>query len=93
MFGRQDEKVLTEYDIKEQLIKRIKDFEEPVLFQSSGQNIDRLVTFYRTALKLKKLFIIDVYTANILYELRNVGNNQLPYPSEKYNNIRVFFPL
>jgi ribonuclease J len=92
MFGRQDEKVLAEYEIEKQLIQRIKDFEGPVLFQSSGQNIDRLVTFYRTALKLKKLFIIDVYTANVLYELRNLGNNKLPYPSEQYNNIKVFFP-
>ena len=63
----------------------------PLLFQCSSQNIDRLVSFYRAALQLKRTFIIDVYTANVLYELRKLGN-QLPYPSAEYPNIKVFFP-
>ena len=43
------------------------------------------------ALKLKKIFVVDVYTANVLYELRLLGNN-LPYPSKEYANIKVFYP-
>jgi ribonuclease J len=35
--------------------------------------------------------VVDVYTANVLYELRKLGNN-LPYPSSDYPNIKVFFP-
>lgn len=92
MFGRQDEEVMTEQELEERLISKIKDFKGPVLFQSSSQNIDRLVSFYRTAVKLDRIFVVDVYTANVLYELRQLGNNHLPYPSGDYPNIKVFYP-
>lgn len=91
MLGRLDEKILTESELEELIVDRIKDANAPVLFQSSSQNIDRVVSFYRVALKLRKTFVVDVYTANVLYELRQLGNN-LPYPSEKYSNIKVFYP-
>ncbi len=92
MFGRQDEEVLTESELEERLVNKIKDFKGPVLFQPSSQNIDRIVSFYRAALRLKRTFVIDVYTANVLYELRQLGNNNLPYPSIDYSNIKVFYP-
>ncbi len=92
MFGRQEEEVITEQELEESIIKKIQGFKAPILFQSSSQNIDRLVSFYRAAAKLGKLFVVDVYTANVLYELRQLGNNQLPYPSVDYPNIKVFYP-
>jgi ribonuclease J len=49
------------------------------------------VSFYRATLRLKRIFVVDIYTANVLYELRQLGNN-LPYPSLEYPNIKVFFP-
>jgi ribonuclease J len=91
MFGRQDEEVMTEQDLEERLVKKLEDFTGPVLFQSSSQNIDRLVSFYRAASRLGRIFVVDIYTANVLYELRQLGNN-LPYPSEAYKNIKVFYP-
>jgi len=60
------------------------------LLYFSAQNIDRLVSFYRTSLKTGKIFAIDFYTANILDCLKDYG--EIPYPSEYYANIRVFFP-
>ena len=60
------------------------------LLYFSAQNIDRLVSFYRASLKTGKIFVIDFYTANILGCLQNYG--EIPYPSENYANIRVFFP-
>ena len=92
MYGRQDEEVMTEQELEERLIKKIEDFRGPVLFQSSSQNIDRLVSFYRVAKRLNRIFVVDVYTANILHELRQLDNNRLPYPSRDYPNIRVFYP-
>jgi ribonuclease J len=92
MFGRQNEEVLTEQELEKQLVNRIKDFKGPVLFQSSSQNIDRLVSFYKAAARLGKLFVVDVYTANVLYELRQLGNNHLPYPSGDHPDIKVFYP-
>ncbi|MEI6287743.1 MAG: MBL fold metallo-hydrolase [Bacillota bacterium] len=61
---------------------------KPYFFYSSSQNIDRLVTFYRTALKTGRELVIDAYTANILEDLA-VGN-KLPKPSV-YDKIRVHF--
>jgi ribonuclease J len=91
MFGRQDEKIITESELEYLIKDTIEGRNSPVLFQSSSQNIDRIVSFYRVSLKLGKTFIIDVYTANILYELRQLGN-RLPYPSTEYSNIKVFYP-
>ncbi len=91
LLGRQKEEVLTEQELEEQIIKKSKEFKGPVLFQSSSQNIDRLVSFYRAAIRLKRIFVIDIYTANVLYELRQLGN-RLPYPSRAYKNIKVFYP-
>lgn len=91
MLGRQNEIVMTESELEEVVISEIGNRKIPVLFQSSSQNIDRIVSFYRVALKLRRLFVIDVYTANVLYELRQLGNH-LPYPSKEYTNIKVFYP-
>lgn len=89
--GRAEERILTETEIEETVIKRMEGLNVPLLFQCSSQNIDRLVSFYRAALRLKRKMVVDVYTANVLYELRKLGNN-LPYPSSDYPNIKVFFP-
>jgi ribonuclease J len=92
MCSRQDEKVLTESKLEKSIEEEIKFLNGPLLFQSSSQNIDRIVTFYRVALMLGKTFVLDIYTANILDDLRQLGN-KLPYPSNKYSSIKVFYPF
>ena len=91
MLERSDEQTLTEAKLEDAVVERMKGLNSPLLFQSSSQNIDRLVSFYRAALRLKRIFVVDIYTANVLYELRQLKNN-LPYPSPEYPNIKVFFP-
>lgn len=91
MLGRLDEKVMTEELLEKEIINESKGRNGPILFQSSSQNIDRIVSFYKAARKMGKTFVIDVYTANVLYELRQLGN-KLPYPCKLYPNIRVFYP-
>ncbi len=91
ILGRLDEQMMTERELEDAVVERINGLNSPLLFQSSSQNIDRLVSFYRAALRLKRIFVVDIYTANVLHELRQLGNN-LPYPSVKYPNIKVFFP-
>lgn len=91
MLGRADEAVLTENEVEQAIVEAATGIDAPTLFQCSSQNIDRLVSFYRAALRLGKLFVVDVYTANVLYELRSLGNH-LPFPSGDYPNMRVFFP-
>jgi len=92
MLGRADEIILTEPDLEKEVIDEIANRSIPVLFQSSSQNIDRLVTFFRAAQTLGKTFVVDVYTANVLYELRQLGNNHVPFPSKQYSNMKVFYP-
>jgi ribonuclease J len=89
LLGRLDEKVKTEYLLEEEVINEVKDRNGPVLFQCSSQNIDRIVSFYKAARKLGKTFVIDIYTANVLYDLRQLGN-KLPYPCKSYPNIKVY---
>ncbi len=89
--GRRDEQMMTESNLEDAVVERISGVNKPLLFQCSSQNIDRLVSFYRAAIRSKRIFVIDVYTANVLYELRQLGNN-LPFPSSEYPDIKVFFP-
>lgn len=89
-FGRQAEKFITENDIEEKAVEIAKDKENIMLLYLSGQNIDRLVSFYRASLRTKRIFVIDIYTANILDTLKDFA--KLPFPSKKYSNIRVFYP-
>lgn len=91
MLGRIDEQTMTEGDLEDAVVERMQGVNRPLLFQCSSQNIDRLVSFYRASLRLKRVFVVDIYTANVLYELRQLKNN-LPYPSPAYPNIKVFFP-
>ena len=91
MFGRLNEEVLSQQQLENRIAERIKDIGGPLLFQSSSQNIDRLVSFYKAALRLGRLFVVDVYTANIMQELAMIGN-KLPHSCEEFDNIRVFYP-
>lgn len=91
MLGRKNEQVLTETQLEDEIVRQIKNAKGPVLFQASGQNIDRIVSFYRAAIRTGKTFVIDVYTANVLYELK-LPENKLPFPSKDYPDIKVFYP-
>lgn len=89
-FGRNKGEFLTETEIEEEMVKIEQQTNGLLLVQQSGQNIDRLVSFYRAAVKSGRLFVIDVYIANVLTALKDFA--RLPYPSADFENIRVFFP-
>lgn len=89
-FGRPEGKILTEKELEDNLVRVIGSRNEICLVCSSGQNIDRLVTFYRAALRCDKIFVVDVYTAVVLDALRDFA--RIPYPSSQYSNLRVLFP-
>jgi len=91
MIGRTDEQTMTEENLEDAVVERMRGVDAPLLFQCSSQNIDRLVSLYKASLRLKRIFVVDIYTANVLYELRQL-KNKLPYPSPDYRNIKVFFP-
>jgi len=56
------------------MIEVLKDDKLAVLI-SSSQNIDRLVTAYRSVLQSNRTFIVDIYTALILDKAKLVSDN------------------
>ncbi|MCD5390568.1 MBL fold metallo-hydrolase [candidate division NPL-UPA2 bacterium] len=55
---------------------------------ASSQNIDRIVSVYKACRRVNSIFVIDVYTAFILYKLNNISKN---IPQFNWSNIRVKF--
>ncbi|HPC43029.1 MAG TPA: MBL fold metallo-hydrolase [Spirochaetota bacterium] len=89
MMGRDFGRLLTEDDITDRTVEMSKNCKGLTFMYFSSQNIDRLVSFYKAALSMKKVLVIDVYTAYILVKLKKFG--KIPYPSKSYRNIRIFF--
>ena len=54
---------------------------------SSSQNIDRIVSAYRACKRSGKLLVIDIYTAWVLEQLRQITQNT---PAMDWTEIRVF---
>ena len=87
--GRDPEPALSEEDLDLLLTKRLQP-PGPVLFQCSSQNLDRLVGLYKACRRAHRLLVVDVYTANVLHELAQLGM-KFPDPlTHRY--LRVFFP-
>ncbi len=88
--GRENSLFPTESEIEEELVNTFKSGGGINLVYASGQNIDRLVSIYRACKKSGKILAIDFYIANVLKDLSEFA--RLPYPSESFPDIRVFFP-
>ena len=99
--GRTDEKELTEQQLHEEFCRIMEESTGIVLCQPTSQNIDRIISFYSAAKKAGKIFIMDIYTANLLYELRKTvkkisgcrAERELPVPSLLRPDIHVFSPM
>lgn len=66
VLGREnDEGPATEEAIETKIVESIRNTEGLVLACFSAQNIDRLVTFYKSALRSNRQFIADVYLSLI----------------------------
>jgi ribonuclease J len=55
----------------------------------SAQNIDRLVTLYRAALRAGRDLVVDLYTAGIA---RATGNPNIPQPGPEWPRVHVYLP-
>jgi len=88
--GRADHNHKTEDEIEQELVDLFKQNEKFHCIYSSGQNIDRLVSIYKACLRTDRLMVVDVYIATILKELSKYA--KIPYPSENYKNLKVFYP-
>jgi len=80
----------SEAEIEEKLIQVFKETKGINVIYTSGQNIDRLVSIFRACRRTGKILALDFYIATVLKEL--APGTGLPYPSESFKEIRVFFP-
>lgn len=82
-----DKPMASEADLVLQLKRSMTSTKGIVLAGFSGQNIDRLVTFYKAALSSGRSFVVDIYIAHILWA---IDRKSLPDPTT--NALRVFLP-
>lgn len=86
--GREDKELpLKESELEIQASETMKSTDGIALAYFSAQNIDRLVTFFRAALRSGRKLIIDVYTAHILEKLAIRS-----LPSASSSDVRVYLP-
>lgn len=80
---------VTEYELEEEITKRIASNKSLVLASFSPQHVDRLVCFIRAAQRTRRTFVIDVYTAYVMHLIRS--EVKIPAPKQE-EGIRVFYP-
>lgn len=78
---------MTECELEDALARLFGQAASLVLGFFSPQNLDRLVSFYRAARRSKRTFVVDRYTAAIIYLLHT--DVQIPTPSREAG-IRVY---
>ncbi len=86
-FGRKKEKYKTEEDLELIAEEEFKKYNQIFILQAST-NIDRIVTFYKASKNTNKVFIEDIFTANITDTL----DSDIPTP-KKFYNVYAWIPL
>lgn len=86
--SRENFKSCTEKSLEEKAVKIISNNNSPVFVLTASTNIDRIVTFYKAAINTNRLFLEDVYTANIT----TAAGNNIPNPKD-FKNVRVFLTV
>ena len=67
-----------EYELEDEITSRLSDHDGPALAHFSPQNVDRLVTFFKAAVRSGRQLVVDPYTAFVLHLLRGTGRYPLP---------------
>lgn len=96
--GRESKTFPSEFDIEDDMQKAFANNDRLSLVWASGQNIDRLVTIYKAAVRANKIMLVDFYTGAALDSLANLGSKlptagkgyKLEIYSWKYNALERF---
>lgn len=78
---------LTEHGVEEELLALCRRTRGVVFVAYSGQNIDRLVSIHRAALRAGRELVVDLYGATMG---RATGNTRIPQPGHR--GLRVLVP-
>lgn len=73
---------IEEEELENIAMSKIRDYPGPVFFMTSAMNVERMVTAYNIAHRDHRLFLEDLYSAEIL--------NAVGFNTEERNDIRVF---
>lgn len=73
---------IEEEELENIAMSKIIDYPGPVFFMTSAMNVERMVTAYNIAHRDHRLFLEDLYSAEIL--------NAVGFNTEERNDIRVF---
>src|SRR5207248_3400738 len=87
-FGTDREEGLTEYQLEERIVDLVQTAPALVMATFSALDVDRIVTLYKAAQKAARVFVVDAYTAFVLYLIGRQA--KVPRPSRDMG-IRVFF--
>ena len=86
--GREAGKYPTEQKVLDRMVDILRETNNKMTFACcSGQNIDRIVTFYKAARRTKSLLVIDPYTACVLNAIKSPRNH---IPQMNWDSVRVF---
>jgi len=85
--SRGKEPGLSEQDVEEQLVESLKQTTGLALAMFSPQNVDRLVSYYRAAVRSGRTLVLDPYAAFILYLIKSECKVPDPFQSK---NIKIF---
>lgn len=83
---------LTESQLERQITEKLKAFSSIAFVCASAQNIDRIVTLFRSCIQSGRKLLVDPYAAHLLREI-NRHNPSLPFPSPAFGkNLGVYYP-
>lgn len=86
-FDRVNKKNKTEEELSIEAYEVMKKYNQIFVLQS-GTNIDRITTMYKAAKKAKKLFVQDIFIAN----LTKLTKTSIPNPVT-FNDVYTYIPL
>jgi ribonuclease J len=87
MLHRSNDQFPNEASVEDKIFETIYRQKNISFLLSSSQNIDRVVSAYRACKRARKILVIDIYTAWVLEQLRQVTENT---PAMDWPEIRVY---
>ena len=87
MLHRNNDLFPDEKSVEETIFQTIREQKNISFLLSSSQNIDRVVSAYRACIRAHKLLVVDIYTAWLLEQLRQITQNT---PAMDWPEVRVF---
>jgi ribonuclease J len=89
VLGRSGGAAQTEQALEEAIANKLRATEGIALFQCASQNIDRLVTFYKAALRSDRTMVIDRYTAAVLARVHQMTRS---IPTARSRRLTIYPP-